>query len=203
MKKFVLIEDTGGDMASFKIPFAGEYEALLAQAPKPLRLPPISTRTRATTFYTTGTTGLPKGVYFSHRQLVPHLAVAAHHRRRRRPGPPAPRRRVYADHPDVPRPCLGSALRGDAARHQAGLSGPLRARYADPVSARREGDLLALRADHHAHDADQPPAKDVDFSGWKVIIGGSALPKGLASAGIARAASTSSPATACPKPVRS
>ena len=28
--------------------------------------------TRATTFYTTGTTGLPKGVYFSHRQLVLH-----------------------------------------------------------------------------------------------------------------------------------
>ena len=31
-----------------------------------------------------------------------------------------------------------------------------------------------------------PAAKDVDFSGWKVIIGGSALPKGLAAAGIAR-----------------
>ena len=31
---------------------------------------------RATTFYTTGTTGNPKGVYFSHRQLVLHtLAV--------------------------------------------------------------------------------------------------------------------------------
>src|SRR4029079_853197 len=28
--------------------------------------------TRATTFYTTGTTGDPKGVFFSHRQLVLH-----------------------------------------------------------------------------------------------------------------------------------
>ena len=27
---------------------------------------------QATTFYTTGTTGLPKGVYYSHRQLVLH-----------------------------------------------------------------------------------------------------------------------------------
>ena len=34
--------------------------------------PDFDENTRATTFYTTGTTGLPKGVYFSHRQLVLH-----------------------------------------------------------------------------------------------------------------------------------
>jgi fatty-acyl-CoA synthase len=32
--------------------------------------PELDENTKATTFYTTGTTGLPKGVYFSHRQLV-------------------------------------------------------------------------------------------------------------------------------------
>src|SRR5258707_4582285 len=31
--------------------------------------------TRATMFYTTGTTGAPKGVYFSHRQLVLHTLI--------------------------------------------------------------------------------------------------------------------------------
>ena len=42
------------------------------------RLRPISTfptfdeNTQATTFYTSGTTGAPKGVYFSHRQMVLH-----------------------------------------------------------------------------------------------------------------------------------
>jgi len=38
--------------------------------------PDFSEDTRATTFYTTGTTGLPKGVYFSHRQLVLHTWAA-------------------------------------------------------------------------------------------------------------------------------
>jgi len=32
--------------------------------------------TRATTFYTTGTTGNPEGVYYSHRQLVLHTPGA-------------------------------------------------------------------------------------------------------------------------------
>ncbi|MFP3526139.1 AMP-binding protein, partial [Pantoea sp. SIMBA_072] len=31
----------------------------------------------ATTFYTTGTTGNPKGVYFTHRQLVLHTLAEA------------------------------------------------------------------------------------------------------------------------------
>ena len=40
--------------------------------------PDFDENTKATTFYTTGTTGLPKGVYFSHRQLVLHtLALTA------------------------------------------------------------------------------------------------------------------------------
>ena len=44
-----------------------------SQPPPPTTTFRISTRnTQATTFYTTGTTGLPKGVYFSHRQLVLH-----------------------------------------------------------------------------------------------------------------------------------
>ncbi|NIT40723.1 MAG: AMP-binding protein, partial [Gammaproteobacteria bacterium] len=39
--------------------------------------PDLDEQTKATTFYTTGTTGNPKGVYFSHRQLVLHtLSVA-------------------------------------------------------------------------------------------------------------------------------
>ena len=32
--------------------------------------------TQATTFYTTGTTGNPKGVYYSHRQLMIHTLAA-------------------------------------------------------------------------------------------------------------------------------
>lgn len=61
-----------------RLTFAGEYEALLAAAESDYTFPDFDENTLATTFYTTGTTGLPKGVSFSHRQLVLHtLAQAA------------------------------------------------------------------------------------------------------------------------------
>lgn len=50
----------------------GEYEALLAGASDQYEFADFSEDSVATTFYTTGTTGNPKGVYFSHRQLVLH-----------------------------------------------------------------------------------------------------------------------------------
>src|SRR5262249_56145409 len=58
--------------AECDIEFAGEYEELLAAASPEYDFPDFDENTQATTFYTTGTTGLPKGVYFSHRQLVLH-----------------------------------------------------------------------------------------------------------------------------------
>jgi fatty-acyl-CoA synthase len=55
----------------------GEYETLLAAASPHYRFEDFDENSVATTFYTTGTTGNPKGVYFTHRQLVLHtLAVA-------------------------------------------------------------------------------------------------------------------------------
>ncbi|MEB0043660.1 MULTISPECIES: fatty acid--CoA ligase [unclassified Pseudomonas] len=55
----------------------GEYEALLAAASTHYEFEDFDENSVATTFYTTGTTGNPKGVYFSHRQLVLHtLGVA-------------------------------------------------------------------------------------------------------------------------------
>lgn len=56
----------------------GEYEALLEAADDTFDFPDLDENTIATTFYTSGTTGNPKGVFFSHRQLVLHtLAVAS------------------------------------------------------------------------------------------------------------------------------
>ncbi len=52
--------------------FVGEHENLLAAASPDYDFPDFDENTQATTFYTTGTTGLPKGVYYSHRQLVLH-----------------------------------------------------------------------------------------------------------------------------------
>jgi fatty-acyl-CoA synthase len=75
-KKIVLLSD-GGASGDAKIAMAGEYEALLVAAGPGYAFPELDENTRATTFYTTGTTGLPKGVFFSHRQLVLHTLAAA------------------------------------------------------------------------------------------------------------------------------
>lgn len=56
----------------------GEYEALSAAASPAFPFRDFDENAVATTFYTTGTTGNPKGVCFTHRQLVLHtLAVNA------------------------------------------------------------------------------------------------------------------------------
>ncbi len=55
----------------------GEYEALLGAADPDYDFRDFDENAIATTFYTSGTTGLPKAVCFSHRQIVLHtLAVA-------------------------------------------------------------------------------------------------------------------------------
>ncbi len=48
----------------------GEYEALLAATSDAFDFPDFDENTIATTFYTSGTTGDPKGVFFTHRQIV-------------------------------------------------------------------------------------------------------------------------------------
>nr|WP_320135089.1 fatty acid--CoA ligase [uncultured Amphritea sp.] len=55
----------------------GEYETLLAAASDEYDFPDFDENSIATLFYTTGTTGNPKGVYFSHRQLVLHTLNGA------------------------------------------------------------------------------------------------------------------------------
>ena len=48
----------------------GEYEAMLAAVSDEFDFPDFDENTIATTFYTSGTTGDPKGVFFTHRQIV-------------------------------------------------------------------------------------------------------------------------------------
>ena len=58
------------------LPVLGEYESLLGKASANYDFPDFDENSVATLFYTTGTTGNPKGVYFSHRQLVLHTLNA-------------------------------------------------------------------------------------------------------------------------------
>ncbi len=71
VKRLIVISD-GPAPQTGSLSFIGEYESLLAAASPDYDFPDFDENTQATTFYTTGTTGLPKGVYYSHRQLVLH-----------------------------------------------------------------------------------------------------------------------------------
>ena len=187
VKRFILISDDGATLGSFGIPYAGEYEALLAAASPDYDFPDFDENTRATTFYTTGTTGLPKGVYFSHRQLVLHtLAVAT------ALGSAAGQGRVHRDDVYMPitpmfhvhawgMPYLATML---------GMKQVYPGRYSPDMLLK----LIASEGVSFSHCvptilhmllADKAGA-DVDLSGCKMIIGGAAFPKGLAAAALAR-----------------
>ncbi len=75
VRRFVLLSDA--EFPECPPEFATDYETLLAGGDPAHEFPDLDENTRATTFYTTGTTGHPKGVYFSHRQLVLHTLAAA------------------------------------------------------------------------------------------------------------------------------
>lgn len=72
----ILLTD-GDDKSADLRGFVGEYEQLLAAAEPTYDFPDFDENSVATTFYTTGTTGNPKGVYFTHRQLVLHTLTQA------------------------------------------------------------------------------------------------------------------------------
>ncbi|TVO63594.1 fatty acid--CoA ligase [Denitromonas ohlonensis] len=186
VKQFVLINDEPTAPAT-TLNFAGEYETLLAAASTDYDFPDFDENTRATTFYTTGTTGLPKGVYFSHRQLVLHtLAVAA------QLGSAPTQGRFHRD--DVYMPITPMFhVHAWGLPYVATLLG-----VKQVYPGRYQPDtLVKLISDEKVSFSHCVPTilhmlltndstKNVDLSGWKVIIGGSALPKGLAAAALER-----------------
>jgi fatty-acyl-CoA synthase len=183
--RFVLIDD--GGMAQLPSGFADEYESLLAAASPDFAFADFDENARATTFYTTGTTGLPKGVCFSHRQLVLHtLALTAALTSAPRQGridrddvymPMTPMFHVHA----WGMPYVATLL---------GLKQVYPGRYSPEM-------LLELRRREKVTFSHGVPtlvhmvlasaaAAHADLRGWKVIVGGSALPCGLAQTAVER-----------------
>ena len=183
--KLVLIND-GAEAPDTAVPFVAEYESMLAAASPSFDFPALSEDTRATTFYTTGTTGLPKGVYYSHRQLVLHtLAVTA--ALANTPHATFTSRDVYM--PITPMfhvhawglPYVATML---------GVKQVYPGRYVpDMLLSLIEREKVTFS--HCVPTILQmmlasPAVAGVDLGAWKVIIGGSALPLPLARAAVDR-----------------
>ncbi len=182
VKEYVLLQD-GTQQPETSINFIGEYEELLAAHDDHFTFADFDENTRATTFYSTGTTGMPKGVYFSHRQLVLHtlgsiasLGTVLSQGRLHQGDvymPITPMFHVHA----WGIPYMATAL---------GLKQVYPGKYTPDM-------LLKLIDREHVTFShcvptilhllmNHPLFKEIDLSAWKVLIGGAALPKAMCKA---------------------
>jgi fatty-acyl-CoA synthase len=181
VKKIILIRD-GENAPECNVKADIEYENMLGQAFPVFDFPDLDENTKATTFYTTGTTGLPKGVYFSHRQVVLHtfsLAVtlgcfaSSIFRSMDVYMPLTPMFHAHA----WGIPYLAFLL---------GVKQVYPGRY-EPGYILNLIETEKVTFSHCVPTVmhmliNSQEAKDKDLSNWKVVIGGAALPKGLAKA---------------------
>jgi fatty-acyl-CoA synthase len=177
--KLVLISDDTGQTA---IPegFDTDYEFLLSAPGNAFEFDDFDESTIATTFYTTGTTGSPKGVFYSHRQLVLHsmavvaaLAPVADEIRLHRRDVYMPMTPMFHVHGwGIPYVATMLGLK----QVYPGRYEPARlVRYIEDEKATFSHCVPTIM--HMLLAA--PEAADANLSGLKVIIGGSALPRGL------------------------
>lgn len=184
VKKIILLTDAD-DTPKTSLAIEGEYEALLGKSTDGYEFPDFDENTRATTFYTTGTTGMPKGVYFSHRQLVLHTYGIMG-------GLCAYKTQAPVDSGDVYMPM--TPMFHVHAWGMPYLMTLLGTKQVYPGRYEPEMLLKLIAAENVTFShcvptimhmlVSSPAVKKVDLSRWKVIIGGSALPKGLCRAAL-------------------
>jgi fatty-acyl-CoA synthase len=179
VRKYILIRDKE-EPPSSDVKYE-DFEDFLQSAAPLQELPDLDENTQATQAYTTGTTGKPKGVYFSHRQMVLHTLSVGFALSGFGDFGGITKRDVYM--PLTPLfhvhgwgiPYVSTML---------GLKQIYPGRY-EPAM------LLKLVVSHKVTFShcvptilqmitSAPQAKQFDLSHWKVIIGGARLPKGLA-----------------------
>ncbi|MGP9832978.1 fatty acid--CoA ligase [Marinobacter sp. NSM] len=183
VKTWIQLTDSDSATAT-SVDTLGEYEALLAKADNQFDFPDFDENSVATTFYTTGTTGNPKGVYFSHRQLVLHtLAMTgtiAHFDE-------MPLLRSSSVYMPVTPMFHVHAWGVPYAATMMGIKQVYPGRYEPELLV----DLLKTHKVSFSHCVPTimqmmmatESIKTADLSNWHVLIGGSALTKGLCDAG--------------------
>ncbi|MFP3980131.1 MAG: fatty acid--CoA ligase [Desulfobacterales bacterium] len=179
VKKIILLSDTGNTPET-SLSLEGECNALMEKASTEYYFPDLDENTMATTFYTTGTTGLPKGVFFSHRQLVMHtygmLANMS----------------AYDSHAQISSSDVYMPMTPMFHVHAWGVPYVMTLLGAKQVyPGKYEPEMLLklimgekVTISHCVPTimhmlVSSPAIKQFNLTGWKVIIGGSALPRGL------------------------
>ena len=184
VKKIILIKE-GNKKPETTISFDDTYEEMVNTAKQGYDFPDFDENAKATTFYTSGTTGDPKGVYFSHRQLVLHTfgvmtalcAVGSQTTMTSKAVymPLTPMFHVHA----WGLPFLFTML---------GSKQIYPGRYEPEMILK----LVVKEKVTYSHCVptiihmllNTPNVEQMDLSQWKVVIGGSALPRGLCAAAL-------------------
>jgi fatty-acyl-CoA synthase len=183
----VMIEGGQVELPAAGSRVVGEYEQILNAASGAYEFPDLDENTRATTFYTTGTTGDPKGVHFTHRQLVLHtlavtVAMGSYHTQGR----------FRSD--DVYMPLTPMFhVHAWGFPYVATLLGAKQV-YPGRYEPERLLALIAREKVTWSHCVPTilqmllncPAVDQVDLSHWKLTIGGARLPRGLAKAALQR-----------------
>ena len=189
VEKYLIISDKvyGNEPVSLvetSFNVAGEYEQLLTVSSEQYEFPDFDENTWATIFYTTGTTGDPKGVYFSHRQLFMHtMGLVSYFCGYE--ALPFTNQDVYM--PITPMfhvhawgfPFVATMLNNKQiypGRYEPEVL--LKLLIKEKVTISHCVPTILTMLVH------SPVARQVDLSQWKVIIGGGALTRGLAKAAL-------------------
>ena len=185
--RLILLRDNPSVEPDTEFTFITSYDEMMGQAPDGFDFQDFDENTRATTFYTTGTTGEPKAVAYSHRQLVLHtMGVLAGF------GPVETSNRLHRGDVYMPiTPMFHVHAWGfPYAATLLGIKQIYPGRYI-PANLLR---LIAEEGATFTHCVPTilqmllaaPEVEDTDLSRLKMVIGGSALPRGLAAAAMLR-----------------
>ena len=185
--RLILLRDDPRQVPDTTFDFITSYDDMLATPADGFTFPDFDEGARATTFYTTGTTGEPKAVAYTHRQLVLHtMGVLAGF------GPVETDNRFHRGDVYMPlTPMFHVHAWGfPYAATLLGIKQIYPGRYV-PANLLRLIDDEGVTFTHCVPTILQmllaaPEVAEADLGRLKMVIGGSALPKGLAAAAMGR-----------------